>query len=105
MDTMKLHHKLSFGIRYSQDGSCCEPLLQFQERVLCLWSPHKLNMGRVKGMERRGNGTEITYETSVKVSKPQELLNLLSGAWHWPISHVADLCWVHLHFVRGNHKA
>jgi len=39
---------------------------------------------------------EVLYEVSVKVTEPEEGLNLLDGLWYWPFVDASYFGWVHL---------
>ena len=75
------------------------------ECLLSLGRPVELHLCGGKSMERGRYCAEASDEPPVKVSKPQELLNLLAAVRCRPICHSANFSRIHLHSSRSYSEA
>uniref|UniRef100_A0A674MBV5 Uncharacterized protein n=1 Tax=Takifugu rubripes TaxID=31033 RepID=A0A674MBV5_TAKRU len=80
----------------SPDGGSREPPLELPECCVRLWGPSKPRLGAGKRREWSCSGAIIPNEAPVKISEPQEPLQLLAGLGAWPVRDRRDLPWVHL---------
>ena len=84
-----------------EDGGGGEPTLECTERLLGFGAPLELPLWRRESMERSCYRAEASEKPPVKVSKPEELLNLLAAVGGWPLGHSANFSRVHLYTSGG----
>ena len=80
-------------------------MLEGLERLFSLWGPSEWHLCGNESMERSGYGAEASDKSPIKVSKSQELLNLLATVRCRPFCYSANLSQVHLYFSRGYNEA
>ena len=75
------------------------------ECLLSLQQPVELHLCGRKSIERGSYCAEASDEQPVKVSKPQELLNLVAAVSCRPSCHSANFGRIHLHSSRSYNEA
>lgn len=76
-----------------EDGSRTEHPVQLTERLVGFWGPIKLGLEDVS--HEWGNDLiPVLNEPSIKISKSQKPLQLLSIRSNWPVFNGLDLLWI-----------